>query len=166
MLASKDERRWLLNRMANGLASHLGQTQPPLPLEPFFQQPPGLYRDDFQLLNLDIGLWDASFVRALDGQGMIYVNPDLEPNERRFALARELFIAIATSRHGRDLGLYDLVREDLVSCANYFARVLLAPDVLLRAYQKTGGDLSGFSKTFQIPPRVAAMRWEDTLSED
>ncbi len=46
---------------------------------------------------------------------------------------------------------------------DYFARMLLAPDHLVRAYRKRGGRYEEFAAAFIIPARVAVIRWEEPL---
>jgi hypothetical protein len=60
-------------------------------------------------------------------------------------------------------GLSKLLMPDLWEHAEYFARVLLAPDPLVISYRARGGPVSDLASTFLIPERVARARWKDPL---
>jgi Zn-dependent peptidase ImmA (M78 family) len=45
--------------------------------------------------------------------------------------------------------------------AEFFARVLLMPDMMLDAYRKRGGKRNELAITFQVPSPIAALRWAD-----
>jgi len=106
-------------------------------------------------------LWDATFARPPTHRGSIFVRIDLAPEDRRYALAREMLSALITSKHGRAMGLSDLLLPHLRDSAEYFARYLLVPDDLLQAYRNQGGMNHGFAEHFQIPEGVGAVRWTD-----
>ena len=61
------------------------------------------------------------------------------------------------------MGLDELLDSYSWEVQDYFARILLAPDQLVRAYRKRGGRYEDFAETFIIPARVAAIRWEEPL---
>ena len=108
-------------------------------------------------------MWDATFARPLTQRGNIFVHTNLDSAKRRFALARETLSALLTSNHGRRMGLTALLLPDLRECADYFARVLVAPDRMVQAYRDQGGKADDFAQTFDIPSEIAAARWEDEL---
>jgi hypothetical protein len=66
-----------------------------------------------------------------------------------------------TSEHGKSMGLLEILLPELQECAEYFARQFLAPDALVAAYRKRGGDAARFLETFDLPAQVAVARWED-----
>ncbi|TFH34538.1 MAG: ImmA/IrrE family metallo-endopeptidase, partial [Anaerolineales bacterium] len=101
------------------------------------------------------------FARPPSQQGSIFVRIDLDPQQRRFALARELLSALITSKQGRAMGLPDLLLPHLRESAEYFARVLLVPEMMLEAYRNRGGKGEELAQTFQIPTPIAALRWAD-----
>jgi hypothetical protein len=104
-------------------------------------------------------LWDATFARPPGQRGSIFVRVDLDPKERRHALARETLSAMITSKHGRSMGLAELLMSDLKDSAEYFASQLLAPEPLVQAYRSAGGGETGFADAFQLPAAMAAARW-------
>lgn len=161
ILIAPEERRWFLRNLALGLFEYLGVAEPPVPVEALLRHPPRVLQDDVDLVEMYSNLWDATFARMTDQRGSIFVRIDLPSRERRFAVARELLRALVTSRHGRAMGLPELLLPDLQECAEYFARQLLAPEALVAAYRKRGGGATQFSETFDLPVQVAASRWED-----
>jgi len=158
---SREEREWFLRNLAKGLLDYFGVTEPPVQVEEMLKQPPPIFDADFGVVDMYSKLWDATFARPPSRRGSIFVRIDLEQDERRFALAREMLSALITSKHGRALGLPDLLLPHLRESAEYFARYLLIPDVLLNAYRVNGGKRQDFADRFQIPPQIASVRWAD-----
>ena len=81
----------------------------------------------------------------------------------RFSIARETFIALATSQHGRSMGLLDIVKDHLIPSAKMFARALLATNSMIQKYVETGGTRETFHEVFGLPADVASERWEETI---
>ena len=158
---TREEREWFLRNLARGLVEYYGTSVPPVPIEEMLTQPPTLYDMDFGVVDMYSNLWDATFARPPSQRGSIFVRIDLEPDERRFALAREILSALITSKQGRALGLPDLLLPNLRESAEYFARHLLVPEVMLNAYRSQGGKKMGFAEAFNIPSSIAAVRWVD-----
>jgi hypothetical protein len=160
---TREERRWFVKNLAEGLAEYTGATEAPVPVEEMLMHPPDLYQRDFGVVEMFSSLWDATFARPLTQRGNIFVHNSLNSAKRRFALARETLSALITSAHGRKMGLTELLLPDLRYCAEQFALALVAPDRMVRAYDESGGSLDDFASTFDIPPEVAAARWEETI---
>ena len=158
---TREERHWFLRNAARALLDYTGAAEPPVPVEELLQHPPAIYREDFGVVEMYSNLWDATFARPPSQRGSIFVRIDLDPEERRFALARETLSALITSKHGRAMGLFDLLLPHLRESAEYFASHLLAPAIMLKAYHEQGGRARGVSRTFGIPPFVALQRWDD-----
>ncbi len=164
-LITREERHWFLRNMAAALVDYTGAAQPPIPVEEMLKHPPAVYGNDFGVVDMYSNLWDATFARPPSQRGSVFVRIDLPPEDRRYALARETLSAMITSKHGRAMGLLDLLLPELRDSSEYFARHLLAPEPMVRAYQQRGGDAAGFAGAFGIPTRMAAARWEEaTLS--
>ena len=158
---SREEREWFLRNLARGLLDYFGVTEPPVEVEKMLKQPPPVYDSDFGVVDMYSNLWDATFARPPSRRGSIFVRIDLEDDERRFALAREMLSALITSKHGRALGLPDLLLPNMRESAEYFARFLLIPDVLLDSYRMNGGKKQGFAERFRVSPQIACLRWAD-----
>lgn len=161
ILIAPEERRWLLRNLALGLVEYLGVAEPPVPVEALVRHPPQVLRQDLDLVEMYSNLWDATFARMTDRRGSIFVRIGLPSHDRRYALARELLRAVVTSDHGRAMGLPALLLPDLQECAEYFARQFLAPEALVAAFRKRGGQRDQFSETFDLPAPAAASRWEE-----
>lgn len=149
--------------MATGLVSHIGVSTPPVWIENILRHPPALYAEVFGVVDAGPTGWDFSSARPVEEDLRIRIPYDLPLDERRFALARETMIVMCGSQYGRLIGLPEFIYKDFWDSQNYFARVLLAPDRLIEAYRRQGKDIRGFAETFLIPPRIAAIRWQDPL---
>lgn len=158
---SREEREWFLRNLARGLVTYFSAAEPPVPVEDMLKNPPPVYDMDFGVVDMYSNLWDATFARPPTKRGSIFVRIDLDPSDRRYALAREMLSALITSKHGRALGLPDLLLPYLRESAEYFARQLLVPELMLEAYRKRGGTKRGLAETFQVPANIAAVRWTD-----
>src|SRR3972149_2927938 len=101
---TREECQWLLGNLARGLVEYLGVVEPPAPVEGMLKHPPGNFDMDFGVVNMYSHLWDATFARTPSQRGSIFVRIDLNPEERRYSLAREALTAVVTSEHGRALG--------------------------------------------------------------
>ena len=156
---SREERHWFLRNVARALQDFGGVSEPPVPAEDVLNHPPSVYQEDFGVVDMYSNLWDATFARPPGQRGSIFVRVDLDPEERRFALARETLCAMITSKHGRDLGMPDLLMSELKDSAEYFATHYLASESLVDAYLAQGGDEEGFAESFQLPKAVAEDRW-------
>lgn len=160
---TREERRWFVKNLAEGLVDYTGAAEPPVPVEEMLTHPPELYQRDFGVVEMFSSLWDATFARPLTQRGNVFVHTNLGKAKRRFALARETLSALITSAHGRRMGLTDLLLPDLRDCAEYFARILVAPNDMLQAFRQNGGNADDFAQIFEIPPEIAAARWEDPV---
>lgn len=165
MTFTREEREWFLRNLALGLIEYMGALKPPVEVEKMLHHPPGVYGFDFGVVDMYSNLWDATFARPPSRRGSIFVRVNLPPDQRRFALAREILSALITSKHGQDLGLAEVLMDHLQESAEYFARQLLAPDPLLEAYRVNGGERSEFADVFGLPESVAELRWNDTYFE-
>lgn len=161
--ATREEREWLLRNLALGLVDYLDAIYPPIWIENILKHPPVLYAGLFSKIRASEGDWSPIYERPIYQNGRTTRPWELPIDERRYAIAREVLIAVGGSRHGRDMGLPELLLAHLDDSQDYFARVLLAPDPLVSTYRRQGKDLRGFAETFLIPTRIALRRWEDPL---
>ncbi|MFQ5943531.1 MAG: hypothetical protein ACE5JF_08260 [Anaerolineales bacterium] len=161
--ASREERYWLLRNFALGLVDHLNAIYPPIWIENLLKHPPAVYTSLFAKVHTSSGYWNPIYERPIYREGQAARPWELTIDERRYAIAREILIALGSSRHGREMGLPDLLLAHLEESQDYFARVLLAPDPLVTSYRRQGRDIRGFAETFLIPTRIASERWEDRI---
>lgn len=158
---TRAERQWFLRTMARGIVDYLGTVEPPVPIEDLLTHPPDVYASDFGVVEMFSNLWDATFARPPSQRGSIFVRVDLEPDERRFALARETLSAMITSKHGRSLGLYELFLPNLKDSAEYFARHLLAPESMVQNANSDIKSPQDLAEKFEMPNPVAELRWRE-----
>jgi hypothetical protein len=159
---SQEERFWFTKNLALGLVTYMGVTEPPVWVENFLHYPPIVCEGDAsQSLMADMSI--EIYQRLIYIGGKMISPSDLPEDERRYALAREVIVALGSSKHGRSIGLPPFILPHLTELQDYFARILLAPDPLIHAYQMQGGDYHNFARTFLIPSRIAEVRWQETL---
>ncbi len=158
---TREERRWFVRNLAQGLVEYTGASEPPVPVEEMLKHPPELYQNDFGVVEMYSSLWDATFARPLTQRGNVFVHVNLTPEKRRFALARETLSALITSKQGRAMGLADMLLSELRDSAETFARALVAPKLMVEAYRKRGGTRDNFPGSFDIPAEAAAVRWDE-----
>ncbi len=160
---TEEERHWLLHNIARGFTDYLKVSWPPVWVELIFKSPPRTYPDVYsrlvKLSNLFPEFHDARCREALRSAGLV----EIPLEQRRFIMAREVLSIAAASKHGRFMGLPELLVENLQECQDYFAGVLLAPDRLIVSYRSKGGDFRGFAESFLIPPSIAEIRWNDLI---
>ena len=156
-----EERHWLLRNLAQGLIEYMSVTRPPVPVEEMLKHPPSIYERDFGVVDMYSSIWDATFARPPNRRGSIFVCIDIKPDKRHYALARETLTALITSEHGRRMGLCELFAPFILESADYFARQLLAPDSMVKAYRMQNGNQENFGQEFQLPARAAKKRWNE-----
>jgi hypothetical protein len=162
ILTSQEERFWYVRYLALGLVSHMGMTEPPVWVEKFLHYSPTLYEKNNLETQTKKDVLGEIYERLIYMGGRIISHSDLPEDERRYALAREIIIALGSSKHGRCLGLPQFIVPHLPELQDYFARMLLAPDPMVIAYRKSGGEFRDFARTFLIPHRIAEIRWNET----
>jgi hypothetical protein len=161
ILTSQEERFWFVRNLALGLVSYIGATDPPVWVENFLHYPPVNVMKNSTQIQDPTDILGEIYERLIYLAGKIISPSDLPEDERRYALAREVIVALGSSKHGRKIGLPQLIVPYLTELQDYFARVLLAPDPMIHAYRKDGGDFHNFARTFLIPYRVAEIRWQE-----
>ena len=161
MVCTKKERQWFLQNIAQGLVDYLGVMGPPVPVEDLLKNPPALFDSDFGVVEMNSELWDATFARLPDQSGHVFIRSDLDPEARRYALAREMLSALITSKHGQRMGLFELVEPHLKESAEFFARIFLAPPRLLYRFCKDDGAVMKMVEEFIIPLHAASKRYDE-----
>lgn len=160
-VCTNEERLWLVRNLANGLVRHLRANHPPVWVENLIKSPPAIFQQTEGRPSTD--RWDAVYQKCLFRDGEIAKPQDIPVDEHRYAIAREILIAMGGSKYGHEMGLPEILLPHLEQCQDFFARVLLAPDMLVASYRSQRRDLRGFAETFLMPTRVAVLRWEDPL---
>jgi hypothetical protein len=163
ILTSREERYWFVRNLALGLVSYIGATNPPIWVENFLHYPPAKPQKGIAPIQDSNDILGEIYERLIYIGGRIISPSDLPEDERRYALAREVIVALGGSKHGRKLGLPQFIVPYMTELQDYFARVLLAPDPMIHAYRKEGGDFHNFARAFLIPFRIADVRWQETI---
>jgi hypothetical protein len=146
----------LAESLANGLLEHYAVSRPPVPVFEMVRRPPaGLERHVSLCLALPYS--DAIYLRLLNGQGTIFVNPRISWVQQRFATARAMLVSLFNTPGGRALGLGLAPAQFPDETADYFARCLLIPHNLLPGDWRDQ-PASELARTFEVPPEVAAQR--------
>jgi hypothetical protein len=162
ILTSQEERFWFVHNLALGLVSYMGATDPPVWVENLLYYPPTKSKKNKAHIQEQTDILSEIYERLIYMGGRIILPSDLPEDERRYALAREVIIALGSSKHGRKIGLPQLIVPYLTELQDYFARVLLAPDPMIHAFRKADGEFHNFARAFLIPYRVAEIRWQET----
>lgn len=157
------ERKQIVRGLALALVDHMGIENPPVWVESLLKDPPTVYADKFPLIKILHKVLEVIFVWSSDQGSDLLIPSDLPLVERRFIIAQELLNGLMHGLNEQAEGLSKLLLPDLRDTANYFARVLLAPDPMVEAYREEGRDLKGFAETFLIPDRIASERWQDPI---
>jgi hypothetical protein len=159
----QEERFWYVRNLALGLVDFLGATEPPVLVEDLLKSPPSTLLDSISR-KYDVGtIWQRILMNPIFDGRKIVVPHNLPPDERRYSIAREFIKEICYTEHGKQMGLPDFLNAYYWEIQDYFARVLLAPDPLVIDYRKRGEPFEHFARTFIIPPRIAAIRWDEPL---
>lgn len=164
ILTTREERRWFVHNLALGLTSHLNVVAPPVPVEDILENPPEVFLQPPPDLMSQYSPWSETLKRPIYVGGRVIIPSDLPDDERRYAIAQGIMLAIGESDHGRNIGLPQLLSPYLWELKDAFARYLLAPDPLIESYRLEEGIFDDFAQTFVIPPRVAVIRWEENSS--
>ncbi|MCK5646004.1 MAG: hypothetical protein KAH97_04445 [Anaerolineales bacterium] len=160
----QEERLWFVRNLALGLVSYLGVTEPPVFVENLLKYPPKALASPQDQDEINTGVWRNILTNSSYHDEDFVIPADLPLDEKRYAIAREFILAAGNTQHGRMMGLAEFLDGHYREVQDYFARILLAPDHLVRAYRKRGGQYEDFAETFIIPTRIAEIRWEEPLS--
>lgn len=120
---------FLCDCLATALLSHYRVTELPVPLRQMLREPPPELSRDLGLTEVSFG--EAIWLRPPSGQASVFVNAEMPEPERRYAMARAMFIGLCTSQSGRGAGLPAVPNDDLKAQSDLFARrLLMAPELL------------------------------------
>ena len=126
---------FLCDCLATALLSHYGVTRLPVPMREILLQPPPDLRRDLSLTEVNFG--EAIWLRPPSGFGSVFVNAEMPESERRYAMARAMFIGLCTTKGGRAAGLPTVPNDDLKAQSDMFARrLLMAPQLLPAGWER------------------------------
>ena len=128
---------FLCDCLATALLSHYGVTHMPVPLRDMLLTPPPDLSGDLGLTEVSFG--DAIWLRPPSGLASVFVNADMPEAERRYAMARAMFVGLCTTRSGRAAGLPTVPNDQLKAQSDLFARrLLMAPELLPADWKQLG----------------------------
>ncbi len=126
---------FLADCLAAALLAHYRVTQLPVPLREMLREPPPELRRDLSLTEVSFG--EAIWLRPPSGQASVFVNSELPEPERRYAMARAMFIGLCSSKSGQGAGLPPVPNLDLKAQCDLFARrLLMAPELLPAGWEQ------------------------------
>ena len=108
------------------------------------------------LLELNLGLYDATYKLLLDGSQLIAVDLVKPHAVQRVSMARELYVAFCRSSRAADLSWPCC--EKPYAYGELFARCLLMPAVWVRRTCTEHISLEGLSVRFGVPSQVVTQR--------
>ena len=127
--------KFLCDCLATALLSHYRVTQMPVPLREMLLDPPPDLSHDLGLTELSFG--EAMWLRPPSGLATVFVNADMPEPERRYAMARAMFVGLCTTKGGQAAGLPAVPNADLKAQSDLFARrLLMAPELLPAGWQR------------------------------
>jgi len=126
--------KFLCDCLATALLSHYGVTHMPVPLREMLLDPPPDLAHDLGLT--EVGFGEAMWLRPPSGMATVFVNAEMPEPERRYAMARAMFVGLCTTKGGQAAGLPAVPNEDLKAQSDLFARrLLMAPELLPSGWQ-------------------------------
>lgn len=122
---------YLSRCLATALLDFYQVDKPPVPVRKMIASPPPDLARDLSLVEVPgLPFRSAEWLRLYDGQGRVFVDVDAPKTQRRYAMARALFIGFCSSRGGRAAGM-NIALTALDAHAMHFGRCLLMPQNLL-----------------------------------
>jgi hypothetical protein len=144
---------FLCGCLATALLTHYGVTQVPVPLREMLVTPPPDLARDLSLTEVTFG--ESIWLRPPSGQGSVFVNVEMSESERRYAMARALFIGLCATQGGREVGLPAVPNDNLKSQSDLFARrLLMAPELLPSDWKQMAPET--LAELCGVPKPVAA----------
>ncbi|MBI3763043.1 MAG: ImmA/IrrE family metallo-endopeptidase [Chloroflexi bacterium] len=146
----------LIESIAFGLLYYYEVKRPPVPVLQMLRQPPHGLEQDLDFCPV-LPYGEAVYVRLLNGQGVVFVNPALPPPRQRYVSAREMLSGLYGGPRGRALGFDPLPHQWRAQASDYFARCLLMP----KAFMPRGTNsatAAELAELFGVPMNVAKIR--------
>jgi Zn-dependent peptidase ImmA (M78 family) len=115
--------------------------------------------ESLSLLELNLGLYDAVYRSLINGSRLIAVDLDHPPAVRRFAMARELYVAFCCSRRAAELDWPD--RDHPRERSSFFARCLLMPEAWVKQVCARAGSLAELVAVFDVSTDMMGRRLQE-----
>ncbi len=149
---------FLVECLAWGFLRAYGVEKPPVPVREMIRRPIPVF-ERLTLLELNLGLYDATYKLLLDGSRLIAVDLGKPRVIQRVGMARELYVAFCHSSRAAELGW--TYGEKPSAYGDLFARCLLMPAVWVRRYYTEAVSMESLAALFAVPAWVMAHRLEE-----
>lgn len=146
---------FLVECLAWGLLQAYDIEEPPVPVREMIQHPLPIF-GRLTLLELNLGLYDATYKLLLDGSQLIAVDLIKSYAVQRASMARELYVAFCHSFRAAELS-WPCCETPYVY-GDFFARCLLMPAAWVRQACAKTISVEGLTARFGVPCRMAARR--------
>jgi hypothetical protein len=149
---------FLIECLAWGLLRAYSVEKPPVSVREMIRRPLPMF-DRLTLLELNLGLYDATYKLLLDGSRLIAVDLGKPRVVQRVGIARELYVAFCHSSRAAELGWPSYEQPNVYG--DLFARCLLMPTVWVRQACAETISVESLAALFDVPSRMMAHRLEE-----
>jgi hypothetical protein len=155
---------FLCDCIAAALLARYGVTRPPVPLRAMLGSPPPDLAQHLSLTET-LPFGDALWLRPPSGQASIFVNPSIPEPQKRYGMARALFVGLCSSQGGQEVGLPEVSNDNLSAQADLFARrLLLAPCLMPEDWE--GMPAEALADLFGVPVDVVEAHLSEMVRPD
>jgi hypothetical protein len=146
---------FLVECLAWGLLRTYGIEEPPVPVRAMIMHSLPIFKR-LALLELNLGLYDATYRSLLNGSQLIVVDLTRPHVVQRASMARELYVAFCHSPRAAELRWPN--HEQLRVCGDFFARCLLMPAAWVRQACAEVISVEDLAARFDVPPQMVTQR--------
>lgn len=108
---------------------------------------------------------DALWLRPPGGQASIFVNPTIPEPNKRYGMARAMFVGLCSSKGGQEAGLPEVPNDNLSAQSDLFARrLLLAPSLMPEDWE--GMPAEALAELFGVPVDVVEAHLNEMVRAD
>jgi len=149
---------FLVESLAYGVLQACHVHGPLVPVREMIRDPHPVF-ERLSLLELNLGLYDAVYRSLINGSCLIAVDLDHPPDARRFAMARELYVAFCCSPRAAELDWPD--RDRARERSSFFARCLLMPAAWVKQVLPRTKSLAELAAVFDVSRDVMEHRLKE-----
>lgn len=150
-----DTEVFLIECLSWGLLRAYGIEEPPVPVREMIKQPLPIF-EHLALLELNLGLYDATYKSCLNGSRLIVVDLVKSRTVQRAGMARALYMAFCCSPCAAKLG-WPRCKQPYVH-SDLFSRCLLMPAAWVRTACAEAIPTVDVAARFDVPVRMVARR--------
>jgi hypothetical protein len=153
--STTDVEAFLVESLAWGLLQAYAVGNPPVPVREMVENPLPIF-ENLTLLEVNLGLYKATYRSCLDGSRLIIVDRTTPAEVQRESIARELYVAFCHSSRASELHWFGRDRPHVYS--TLFAHCLLMPAPWTRQACAEAISTEGLAARFSMPIRSARER--------